>query len=102
MTRKDYILIAAALLAERPAGTIKCEDDLAPVYLWEMLVRRLGRDLAVDNPKFDRTRFYQAAGMVEWPGGWVCGGVTYPALPVRHELAGDVSRWNTTPLGVKS
>lgn len=59
MTRKDYILIAAAL-----------RDTLlinAPIVVWRAahasVAHRLADALARDNPRFDRERFLKAAGV---------------------------------------
>lgn len=48
MTRKDYVLIAAAL---REARTVA------------EAARLLADQLAQDNPRFDRERFLKAAGV---------------------------------------
>lgn len=63
MTRKDYILIAAALKDAR--DDIK-DKEFPPRDLWdgldygcEWLADALGRD----NPRFDRERFLRAAGV---------------------------------------
>ena len=58
MTRKDYVLIAAALKDARPyAANQTASDVLANVAanLADMLKR--------ENPRFDRTRFMAAAGV---------------------------------------
>jgi len=64
MTRKDYILIAAALKAvtEVPLGGTKDYAIGAAAgiaYATRELASRLGRD----NPRFDRERFLKAAGV---------------------------------------
>lgn len=57
MTRKDYILIAAAL---KNAREVQPEASLGiDVAAWHMC-----ESLARDNPRFDRERFLKAAGVV--------------------------------------
>jgi hypothetical protein len=62
MTKKDYILIAAALKA---ALQIDGKDEYLPAY--KVAIRRVAdtlcADLARDNPRFDRERFLRAAGV---------------------------------------
>ena len=61
MTRKDYILIAAALKEALPPDTMPF-----PVSGPEMhadIAENLCRALARDNPRFDRERFLRAAGV---------------------------------------
>jgi hypothetical protein len=63
MTRKDYILIAAAL---RDVMLIDCQSA---EYLngvraaHASAAQRLADVLARDNPRFDRERFLKAAGV---------------------------------------
>jgi len=63
MTRKDYILIAAALkdahaLCSHPfAGPVTAEAGC------ELAAQRVADALARDNPRFDRERFLKAAGV---------------------------------------
>ena len=63
MTRKDYVLIAAALRdtllincpsAEYLAGATAARDSAA---------QRVADSLARDNARFDRARFLEAAGV---------------------------------------
>lgn len=56
MTRKDYVLIAAAVREERERFSNRNPgaDDL---------VRALADSLAADNPRFDRARFLKACGV---------------------------------------
>jgi hypothetical protein len=65
VTRKDYILIAAALQAAR-ADIIAKENEVSHRdlldgvnYATEFLADALGRD----NPRFDVSRFLKAAGV---------------------------------------
>jgi predicted secreted Zn-dependent protease len=58
MTRKDYILIAAALKAARKYD--ECPADQA---VCDNVAQELANALARDNPRFDRERFLKAAGV---------------------------------------
>ena len=58
MTKKDYILIAAALKAARPIGDEDYIYTVCDVHC-EAIADALGRD----NPRFDRARFLAAAGV---------------------------------------
>lgn len=60
MTRKDYILIAAALKASRPADLYG--NDTAR-KTWYATVSELSLSLARDNARFDATRFFDACGV---------------------------------------
>lgn len=63
MTRKDYVLIAAAL---RDTALIECPnfDYLAGVKAGHAsAVHRVCDAMAKDNPRFDRARFLAAAGV---------------------------------------
>lgn len=65
MTRKDYQLIAKALLMGRPAvipGTNAIIDDTART-VWHNVVTNLSLALAKENPAFNATRFFDAAGV---------------------------------------
>jgi len=55
MKNLDAMSVAAVLAAARPD-----RKQSAEFVLWHQLVTALGNLLARDNPKFDRTRFYQA------------------------------------------
>ena len=57
MTRKDYTAFAAELIEIKPPKRKRS------AYLqWETCVRRVAHVFADDNPRFDRERFYDAAG----------------------------------------
>ena len=58
MTRKDYVLIAAALDAARRASN---DDDVQEGVTFA--ARHLCIDLAATNPRFDRERFLEACGV---------------------------------------
>ena len=57
MTRKDYVVLARALSLTKPK-----HDDGEPRAQWEHDLTVVCNALAADNPRFDRTRFLQAAG----------------------------------------
>lgn len=59
MTRKDYVLIAAAL-----NGACPDTRRLVREYNgWHVAVCALANALAADNPAFDRARFLKACGV---------------------------------------
>lgn len=57
MTRKDYILIAAALK--------QAYDHMPDSCVHNMYVDYIADALAQDNPRFDRARFLAACGVQE-------------------------------------
>jgi hypothetical protein len=57
MTRKDYILIAAAL---KKASERDASEGIPVTY---QAAYELATALGRDNPRFDRERFLQAAGV---------------------------------------
>ena len=57
MTRKDYVLIAAALLTQRPGR------ESYTMSQWLCDVQVICNALAQDNPRFDRERFLKACGV---------------------------------------
>ncbi len=59
MTRKDYKLIAAAILKTREYNTVR-SDTLTVNGALNFLTGYLGQGLLNDNPNFDRCRFYTA------------------------------------------
>lgn len=66
MTRKDYVAIAAALLKVRDSNSGSSPDGHFEAG-WETAhyfsVLTVADTLAADNPRFDRGRFYAAAGI---------------------------------------
>ncbi|MDE2101169.1 MAG: hypothetical protein KGL39_28230 [Patescibacteria group bacterium] len=63
MTRKDYVKLAAALHAERPIGVVKTDAERGIVDMFELVSKRIADVLAEDNPRFNRERFLEAAGV---------------------------------------
>ena len=57
MTRKDYLVIAAALLAAKPV------DNLGACVQWINDCREIASAFACDNNRFDRDRFFTACGL---------------------------------------
>jgi hypothetical protein len=57
MTRKDYVLIAAAFKRSQP------NDGPAAYRVWQAAACALADDLVSTNPRFDRERFLKAAGV---------------------------------------
>ena len=55
MTRKDYVLIAKVLSNYTAEGGVTIERD--------EIARALADAFAVENPRFDRTRFLKASMM---------------------------------------
>jgi len=58
MTRKDYILIAAALANERTPFMVEHHK-----YALDNIALTLADALATTNPRFDRERFLKACGV---------------------------------------
>lgn len=58
MTRKDYVALAAAISEARA----KTDDLPGAAYTLSMATVTIANALAADNPRFDRARFYAAAG----------------------------------------
>ena len=68
MTRKDYIRLAGALKWTRPSNPVCPFRNAALVLeyqtkIWRDTVVSVADALAEDNSRFDRNRFYQAAGL---------------------------------------
>ena len=59
MTRKDFELIALNIRTTRPAFA---DASFSERYRWDMLVRQMVEDLAMQNPRFDSQRFIKACG----------------------------------------
>ena len=59
MTRKDYILIAAALRRANPQHLEGNNREFA-IIVWTRAVESICDALSTDNPRFDRGRFYAA------------------------------------------
>ena len=65
MTRKDYVLIAAALKSTKPVPPTNATLDtrVAGAMAWGRTAAYLTDALASDNPRFDRERFLKACGV---------------------------------------
>lgn len=61
MTRKDYVLIAAALKRAQVAEVYEHDKNMRAGV--EYAARCVAITLAEDNPRFDRDRFLQACGV---------------------------------------
>lgn len=59
MTRKDYKLIAEALLDSKPAEP--CESTVYVQFVFSC--SRVANALESDNPRFDRNKFMKACGV---------------------------------------
>ncbi len=59
MTQKDYVRLAAALLASRPPYHLT-----AALAAWGETVRAIADTLAEDNPRFNREKFYASCNPV--------------------------------------
>ena len=55
MTRKDYERLATALARSKTHATTERELEL-----WWEIYDAISNELADDNPRFDRQRFYEA------------------------------------------
>jgi hypothetical protein len=66
MTKKDYVLLAAVLLANKPdramVGNVPYNAKSC-WYVWDAMVWRMIEMLKEDNPKFNATRFSIACGV---------------------------------------
>jgi hypothetical protein len=64
MTRKDYVMIAAAiretLLTDPKTGIAPPDREAAATH---RVARRLADQLHSENTRFDRTRFIEACGL---------------------------------------
>lgn len=58
MTRKDYVALARAIAEARD----KTRTTLGSGYVLSMVTVTIANELAAENPRFDRARFYAAAG----------------------------------------
>jgi hypothetical protein len=56
MTHKDYVRLARALVYSRP----KDGEIWDAVNLWKGVRQQVATELAEDNPRFDRGKFYAA------------------------------------------
>ena len=67
MTKKDYVLIAAALKdAKRPlCPDWTLNDCLRVDQGWTAAVMHVTSALNAENPRFDRTRFLAACGVTQ-------------------------------------
>lgn len=72
MTKKDYVALAAAVYAARPAEHAVTKATWND-KMWasgcnsarEHIARSIVRICAADNPRFDKNKFYKACGL-EW------------------------------------
>lgn len=63
MTRKDFELIAAALLSAAPLESARFGHCAAEHAQHRHTVDEFARRLALTNPRFDRDRFLTACGV---------------------------------------
>jgi len=62
MSRKDYILIAAALKFTKPEPLAGLPVEQAITNTWQNTVSAVASALARDNARFDASRFLAACG----------------------------------------
>lgn len=62
MTRKDYILLAAALKGAREWND-RAANTVSFVHGLDAAIHAIANALATDNARFDRARFLTAAGV---------------------------------------
>ena len=62
MTRKDYELIAAAIVATRNRIGMTEHDQVDQLRGVRRTAAHLAEALATDNPRFDQVRFLKACG----------------------------------------
>lgn len=67
MTRKDYIVLAAALKASKPDAREYpiALSAIAAYKAWEHTVTAIAEALQADNAKFDRSKFFKAASGID-------------------------------------
>jgi len=58
MTKKDYVLIAEAILDQRPE-----ESWLNKAVQYKLMTRSIAQSLAQDNSRFNYNTFYKACGL---------------------------------------
>jgi hypothetical protein len=63
MSRKHYVAMAESLRFARPEG--ETPTDFKYLQQWTRDVIAIADVFAADNGRFDRNRFYRAAGLVE-------------------------------------
>lgn len=66
MTRKDYVLLAAALLKSKPHIDPSIDDNgvrLSAELQFAASATSIATALSQGNPQFDRVRFLKAAGV---------------------------------------
>lgn len=64
MTRKDYVLIAAAIADSRETAK-RCNGGFSKkdASMLQLTAAKIADALASDNPQFDRARFLTACGV---------------------------------------
>jgi hypothetical protein len=60
VTKKDYVLIAAAL-----KGAFPIPENNTPASAWRLCVDSIALQLSLENPRFNGTRFLEACGVYE-------------------------------------
>jgi hypothetical protein len=67
VSKKGYVALASAIaeLRRLHSPTADTEDLSVETDLLDEVTRRIAGVLAEGNPRFDRRRFYQAAGVKE-------------------------------------
>lgn len=58
MTKKDYVVLAAGLKAEKPGANWEANKYIQ----WRLDVQAVAKVCQWDNPRFNRDRFYAACG----------------------------------------
>ena len=62
MSKKDYVKIAALLKHRKPVQNPDRLGDYLPAFqVWHGVAWDLADVFAIDNPRFDRARFFTAA-----------------------------------------
>jgi len=63
VTRKDYVLIAAALAEARNYSISRSAHPESYFHGCDAVAYEIANSLGKDNPRFDRARFLKAAGV---------------------------------------
>lgn len=64
MTRKDYVKLAGAFVEASRASPVDQRGNEAYLLGLDRAIEEVANVLRADNPRFDRGKFYKAAGRI--------------------------------------